>query len=657
MWPDADEFKWCWPKEESQGGGGVVSHRSRNRWWRRSVFVSSLVVKDWFSDPSLETPQETDGVYPVRGWAMGYGRDISTSGGEDPMLFFLDEQGNIYQSEDGTADPILIRPGFNSSHFGSGQFGGLIVDQKKRLLYPGRRYLGRFDPSIDDDVSTVTLTNGSDAVTKTGGDDFVAADHEYCFMVLSYNTKWYLYRVDNVSSTTALTLYENVDVPSGSYSVRFMKAWKDQWKDFGTALTQTDSDGGRRFVACETYEDTVLFMRANYLTSLNTLTDSITTDASPAFTMPTGFDGVTLHRGTNGILLGYNFQRKGVLVLWDNYSDRSVAPWIDLPDRPISLSKYNGGWLVITAREIYYTNGYSLELLASKMIGMDITPLASQRSPQTSCVIEDDLYFIGDFDLHGKRRHGVYRFNIGRKLLEFIPRESLDVYNASIRSLYYAPGDGSGRVYAGMEDRAGYVSLEEAPAVAAFVSAPVGRGENAKVAQAVKLDIGLPLSYSGQEASVSATVVVKAMPLVGRHHTHSEVKTTQTVANQIVVNESTQPVAAVGDEIEFLEGPNAGYTRNITAKSGSGATVTYTLDRALPALADAGDKLFVSKYQLVAAKAFTSVTEFKPDLLWFDIQNRLKGKKFLVKVEIEGATVPLEVRPIQFVYDDTGIIT
>ena len=106
--------------------------------------------------------------------------------------------------------------------------------------------------------------------------------------------------------------------------------------------------------------------------------------------------------------------------------------------------------------------------------------------------------------------------------------------------------------------------------------------------------------------------------------TYGLVKTTQTVANEIVVNETTYGVAEVGDEIEFVMGPNAGYSRNIISKSGSGATVTYTLDRDLPDLSDANDYFMRTKFVLVRNKTFTNVTEIDPALLHFDVKNKTK---------------------------------
>ena len=63
-----------------------------------------------------------------------------------------------------------------------------------------------------------------------------------------------------------------------------------------------------------------------------------------------------------------------------------------------------------------------------------------------------------------------------------------------------------------------------------------------------------------------------------------------------------------------------------------------------------------TKFVLVRNKTFTNVTEIDPALLHFDVKNKTKGKQFMLKVSIEDATVPLEVRPFYFIYDDLGII-
>lgn len=617
---------------------------------------SSLKIFEWEDDISNEFP-DLPTFQSVLHWATGLGRPIGHSGGDNNFLYMLDEDGNILQSLEGVTTPELVHPHMNSSHFSTGYQGGLIVDQKNRLLYPGERYLGRFDPSIDKEGITFTATNGSDDITNVVGMTLDASVNKKFLVYIDSNNDWRFWRIDNFLTGNSADMYGSWTGATGTYTGYIMMDWDDNWKDFGSDYSGLTSEGYNLYIPTETYEDTVLFMRENVVTSLNTLTDTVTTDASPAFTMPTGFDPIAVHRGSNGILFGYNFQRKGVLVLWDNYSDRSIAPWIPLPDRLISVCKYNGGWIVITAREIYYTNGYSLELLATGILDMDIQPLSAQLTPQTSVTVENHLYFIGDFSYYGKRRGGIYRMNLETKLVEFIPREDLNQFEPNIRSLFYGAGNGSGLVYANMGATIGYVTKQSQPAVATFITNPVGQGANKKHAEAVKLDLGIQPTYYEADSPFSFEVAVKICPMREQIFNYAQVKVTQTVANQITVNETLHETASVGDEIEFLEGNNAGYSRNITAITGGGtATAVYTLDRDLPALSDANDYIFRTKFRLVSVKTFTNITEIDPDDLYFEVKNRHKGKRFMLKVDIEDSTVPIELRPMQFIYSDLGVI-
>jgi hypothetical protein len=645
-------------------GFGNRKQKSFGEHYRSSGFTASpfgMTASDflykWFSDYQVGSTDFPDfeGVdfAPINHLAYGLGYDTSASGGQNPSLFYLDNEGNIFISDDGIVNPTPVYPHLNSSHFGVGYQGGLIVDQKNRLLFAGERYLGMFDPTVDSSSMVVTITAGTDDVVRVSGDNFLSS-HVRQFLIITTGGDTYFYRISNYTDANNIVLFPDVDnIPSGNYSATIGKAWVDRWKDFGSDMDGNTAEGYDTYIPTETYEDTVLFGRGNVITSLNTVTDTVTTDSVPAFDMPTGFDCLSIHRGANGILLGFNFQGKGYLVLWDNYSDRSIAPWIPLPDRLISLCKYNGGWIAITAREFYYTNGYSIEVLANKVLDMDIDPLEPQQLPNTSWVIENDLYFITDFSLHGKRRAGIHKMNLTTKLVEYIPRADMNQKTSNVRCLFY--GGSVNRMYAGQEDSLGYIERASQPQNVSFITNPVGKGENVKHSEAVKLDLGISPTYYLKDSPFTYEVAVKVCSADQQVINYGLVKTVQTVSTEIVVNETTYGEAEVGDEIEFLMGGNAGYSRNIVSKSGTGATVTYTLDRALPALSSANDYFFRTKFQLVRAKTFTDVTKIDPALLFFDVKNKVKGKMFLIKVDIEDATVPIEMRPLQFVYDDLGV--
>ena len=620
--------------------------------------VPSAFVYKWFSDyqqGSYDFPQYTT-FAPINHISYGRSKSVFGSGSSTgfPVLYFLDNDGNILQSKDGVESPQMVYPHDNSSHFGTGYLGGLVTDQKSRLLFPGKRYLGMFDPDVADTSHTVTLTNGAKTVVRTAGDNFVSSVPRQ-FMVVSSGSNRYFYRISSYTDANNITLNSNFALATGSYNVEIFRGWVDRWKDFGSDLSGSNADGYDQYIPCEVYEDTVLFGRKNNITSLSTVTDTVTTDASPAFTMPTGFDCLAIHRGSNGILMGFNFQGKGYLVLWDNYSDRAIAPWIPLNDRLISLCKNNGNWIAITSREFFETNGYSLTPLADKVLDMDIDPLAPQNLPQTSYVIEKELYFITDFSLHGKRRAGLHKMNLETKLIEYVPRSDMEQHEDRVRAIEY--GGASSQLYVAQSDSLGYIENNVQSTNSVIISNAVGQGDNIKHAEAVKLNLGIsPSYYTLNDTPFSFEASVRICPLNKQMLTYGLVKTTQTVANEIVVNETTYGVAEVGDEIEFVMGPNAGYSRNIISKSGSGATVTYTLDRDLPDLSDANDYFMRTKFVLVRNKTFTNVTEIDPALLHFDVKNKTKGKQFMLKVSIEDATVPLEVRPFYFIYDDLGII-
>lgn len=636
----------------------TVTEHFRSAGFMQSAFgmVASPLIYKWFSDYQQG---ETD--YPLFStfWPINhivYGRGYLNSAiqGNDDMLFALTSNGDILQSADGTLTPEPVYPHGSSTHFGTGALGGLIVDQKSRLIFAGKRYLGMADATVTSLSMVVTLTNGSANVARVSGDSFVSGAVRQHLVVTS-GSNIYHYRILTYTDANNIVLDTSVTLASGNYTAQIKRGWTDRWQDFGADLTGLTTDGYLQYIPMETYEDTVLIGRKNNICTLNTLTDTITTDALPAFNMPAGFDVLAIHKGSNGVLFGFNFQGKGYLVLWDNYSDRSIAPWIELPDRLISLCKYNGNWMATTSREFYETNGYTFTKVAEKVLDMDIDPLAPQLLPNTSVVIENELYFTTNFSFNGKRRHGVHKMNLETKLVEFIPRADMNQYDTKVQCLFY--GGSESRLYVGQSDSLAYVDLNSQGQNATYISNAQGEGENVKHAEAVKLNLGINPSYTSLLASPFSFIVsVRVCALNQQMITYGLVKTTQTVVNEIVVDETLHGVAEEGDEIEFIMGNNAGYSRNITSISGTGDTVTYTLDRALPALSGGNDYFFRTKFKLIDTKIFNNVTTIDQSLLFFDVKNKYKGKRFLVKVDIEDATIPIEVRPFYFIYDDLGIL-
>lgn len=585
-------------------------------------------------------------------WATGFGRSIDSSAGSSSMTFAMDDTGKIFQSENGTTTPQLLYDlNKNNSLINTGG-AGMIVDQKKRLQIIGKRYLQMFDPTVTDVAGSLSVTNGSNAVSASTGIFTVGMVGKLIRFYVG--STYYYYKIATRVDASNITVSGTIGFATGTYSALVLDSFSIQWKDFGSDIT-TNSEGINMCFPTDSYEDTILIGRGNNVVSLNIVTDTITTDASPAFNLPTGFDILAIHKGANGVLIGSNFKRKGVVLLWDNFSDRSIAPWIDLPDRLISMCKYNGGWILITSREIFYTDGYTLTSLTKFFLDTNKTVFTATVIPQTSFVTEGQLYFIGGYTASGKRRAGLYTMDIKTKLLEFYPRANLDQYNDKIKSIFYDAGNGNGILFAGTTTGIDYLLNDTEPPVATYITSPIGKGENYKHAHSLKVNLGISPQNSDKQSPFTFTIVAKIAGTEKQMFNVGVVKTTMANTTHVVVNESTYHVASVGDEIEFLDGESAGYSRNILSITGSGtATATYTLDRAVPVAVSANYHFFITSFKLIKAKTYTNVSEI-PEI-YFDIKNKIKSKKFLVKFDIEGANVPIEIRPFLFVYEDLGII-
>ena len=76
----------------------------------------------------------------------------------------------------------------------------------------------------------------------------------------------------------------------------------------------------------------------------------------------------------------------------------------------------------------------------------------------------------------------------------------------------------------------------------------------------------------------------------------------------------------------------------------------------LPNMAANNDQFNVQPFYLVSK--FTGVNSIPVDGLYFDVKNKYKGKRFLLKVLLENmnSVTALTVASIAFLYSDLGII-
>jgi hypothetical protein len=584
----------------------------------------------------------------VTGLAWGKGIAVGSATGVDHYQFACDTNGHIFQSLQGVLEYDVVHRS-QQNFYGK----GLIVDPKGRLLYAQVRYLGIFDRSVGNYVTgTVSVTNGSAVVTGSGTTwttaGIVAND------VFRLTEKDIFYKVATVDSNTQITLttaYSQTTASGKPYSIN--TAWNDTWKDFGADLGTKASRSGTVYIPTENYEDTVLIGRNNKIITLNTVTDTMTSDASPSFELPDGFDILSIMKGANGVLIVGEFNGKTNLVLWDNYSTRAIAPWIELDGYVSSTAKWNGGWIIMTGHEVHYTDGYSTRLLKRNFLDSSITSFDTTAYPKPSVVVEDVLYFgVSGIANSGKKRGGLHGLDLTTGLCRMFMKNDGVQTNLEFASMAYD----SGYLVVGGAGFIGGVEKGSPTPISTFISNPVSVGENKKYAEGLRVPVSIGKAYSSNTSKLfSFTIVARISPVRKLFQRGIPTNNTSTEYNEVHVNGSTYSSPEVGDEVEFVNGANAGETRNITSIANAGtATETWTLDRVLPSYQPSGYNMVISPFQLVGIKTYTNITEIKD--IYFNIKNRTKGTHFMIKLEIIDATVPVEIQPFEFLYSDSGII-
>lgn len=594
-------------------------------------------------------------------YARGFANSTQTPSN---YLYNSNVNGEIIQSLSGSLSGSSAEYAHRSQQ-NKAYFHHLITDPKGRVLYHQDRYLGMFDgtgATTNYITGTVSVTNSSTAVVGTGT-TFTAGMVGKTFQIAGETKS---YTVATYTDATHITINSYTGITGSGKSYKINTQWNDTWKDFGAVVTLTN---GNNTPNCpmDIYEDTVIFGRGNVITTLNVLTDTITTDALPALNLPAGYAIDHIVSNANGILIGGNVRSKGFLLLWDNLSDRAIAPWIWFDDSVLSICKNGANWTVITSRAIYNTNGYSTEKLATGLLESSTSNMVA-NVPKSTIVIEDALHFFGTGTSRGWKRNVLYRLDLNTKLVEAYPRYTLNQgsptcvameYVSEINRLFLAL-NGNGN-----ENGVDYLFTSSAPECSTFITSNVGLGENQKVAKRIKLRIR---QSSKRVSNISNTIAFKvAVKIADMKHTmygFSQTKVASADESHITINGTIPSFLSpkIGHEIEFVGDSgvdtNAGYSRNVISKTGEGtATEVWTLDSALPEVPAMSQNMTITPFQLVSRKT-VSVTDGEIIELIFEVKNSIKSSKFRIKVDIEANEQfsPLELSPIVFIYEDTGVL-
>lgn len=568
----------------------------------------------------------------------------ATPDGSTMSIYAVDANGVIYDNQNALGVwALAYKPGVTT--FGN----GLIGDQLNKLLYLTTQYLGKYDGTANYTTGTIAVTNGSANVVGTGT-TFTSGMVNKRIVI---NGVWYT--ISAFTDATHITLSSNYAGSTASgLSYAIYVGWDDRFKDFGSSSLAATDD----FRDSDRYEDFVVITNGNKLALFNVTDNSFN---ASAFTLPSGYKARCVKVGRTGILTGANVGNRSILFLWDAYSDRSIAPWIPINANVQSIvwDDISGYWIVVTNRKVYKTDGYSIQELAplpdTQVDGSYLSVL-----PQGTAIIGEYLVMLNTSNNTNRLRSGVWLLNLRTLLWEYSPVSNGGTYNNSMRAIFF---DSVFTVNVGWTTskpaRNNIGSLRNiAPSNSYYIFGPLGEGNNEKVAQGVKVNLGLsPLLTS--TFLLSFDISVKIYAYKRQLWGYAQQKTTAGATNQITVNGTLSGFnnAQVGDEIMVMEGVNAGKTAHITAISGQDtSTEVWTLDTNLPGLTETNVFIQVMPFKLVRKYSFSNITKLKD--LYFNVKNRYRGKKFAVKILIENVVnTPPEIIGADLIYDDLGALT
>ncbi|MGE0126677.1 MAG: hypothetical protein AB7U82_01135 [Blastocatellales bacterium] len=427
-------------------------------------------------------------------------------------------------------------------------------------------------------------------------------------------------------------------------------SFTDNWKDLGASYSTTD------LCQMDNYEDWVVIANLNAVAVLNVTDDSLN---NVALNLPAGYKVRCVRAGRTGILIGLNFNNKGAVLLWEPNYTRSIAPWVWFNANIKAIIPSDEGWIVITSRGIYLTNGYTrtdiLETLPDTR--KNSGSILNNLLPQGAETVEQYLAFWGGGSFN-RNKAGLWLLDLNTKLFEFAPASNDVTYNVTGGAIFF---DNNFTTHLSFTTNTPSKKIigklnNINPSHALLITEPLGQGGSTKVAEGVKLSFGLDTKQY-ETPVLTFDVSVKIANLTRNIWNYAQTRAASASANILKIDGTLFSYhARVGDEVTVLEGVNAGQVRHILSVANAGLnTEEWTLDSALPSNTEINVYLSIAPFKLVKKYSFNNISELKE--LYFDVQNRIKGKKFLVEILLENlqSNLELELYEGQLIYDELSL--
>jgi hypothetical protein len=559
-------------------------------------------------------------------------------------VYGTDNSGNIFQKINGVWT-LVYKPFINTSG------NGLIGNQKGNLMYAGSRYLGNYDGTADYTTGTIAVTNGSTAVVGTGT-TFTAGMVNRRIVI---NGVWYTVQSFTDATHIGLTANYTGSTASGlSYAIKV--GWNDQFKDFGADISPVNE-----WRTMDIYEEWVLIANKNQVAMYSVNDDSFNANG---FNLPANFTIRTIKAGSNGILIGANIGNRCVLVLWDAFSIRSIAPWKWENGNIQAVVPYNGdtypfnagAWIVVTNKRLFVTNGYTSHSLTPVPDATINGIYLSNIIPQGAEIVNDKLILGISGNRTDRLRSGLLILNLLTNLWEYCPTANNIEVNNTMGAIFFDSTFTTHVSWSTQNPSKKYIGhlSNSTPSRAYLLTHPLAESNTGKVAEFVKLAIGIPTNAT-YNSLITFNAAVKVTNLKRQIWGYNQTNAQSPAANKLAVNGTAALAKAqVMDEVTILEGINAGQTAHITSITNPGASnETWALDTTLPNLTESGIIVQLTPFRLLSKQSISSASQLK-DLL-FNCRKQIQGKQYVVKIVFDSiGQTPPEFLGGNLLYNDLG---
>lgn len=219
------------------------------------------------------------------------------------------------------------------------------------ILYTAQNWIGRGVRGSVTGGSTTTLVDSTRDFTALG----YAADDKVTNLKTGIE-----YTITSISGAGNTTLNFSANGANSNTAHDEFIVWEDNRLDITTAATSWQPIITEWNKQIKQYGSQYLFGNGNYLGMVSAAEDTVdkTYKQLPAKHQLLAFD-----INVSMVLVSAEFNGKGVLCLWDGYSDG----WNNLLelDSPVkALIKYKSGWVYILNGVVYYTDGYQIQKLS-----------------------------------------------------------------------------------------------------------------------------------------------------------------------------------------------------------------------------------------------------------------------------------------------------